>query len=70
MKNWREKDCRLFSQGENPHSKGFNLFISKKDFFIKTKINPIIRRLKAQDRNKICLKIIIKDNNQRKKQGC
>jgi len=59
IKNWREKVWRLFSQGENPHSKGLSLFLSENLFVVKDKAKTIITNDKTKETKKINLKILI-----------
>lgn len=59
IKNWREKVWRLFSHGENPHSKGLSLFLSENLFVIKDKAKTIMIKDKTKETKKINLKILI-----------
>lgn len=49
IKNWSEKDCRLFSHGENPHSKGlfFNILIGS--FILIEKNNTPTTKVRITD---------------------
>ena len=57
MKNCSEKVWRLFSQGENPHSKGLSLFLSLNPFAIKNMAKKIITIERNKEKKKIILKI-------------
>ena len=58
-KNWREKVCRLFSQGENPHSKGLFLENSFRVFILTNKNKINIRPLRNNPMANNSLNIII-----------